>query len=264
MSPESYQIVIGIVVIIIVLLIAVAFIFILVTYANKKKKLFLKEKQILQSQYQQSLLQSQLEIQEQTFNHISKEIHDNLGIVASVIKINLNTIQLNNPAQSQEKINETKELVKQLILDLKLLTLNLSSDRITQLGLLQLLYADVDRINKSGVFNLILNANGNPYRMEPDKEIILYRMSQEILNNAIKYSGANNVAISLYFHEKNFILTVQDDGIGFNAAELLKTGLQKGHNGLHNLQKRSALINAQLTVTSTPGKGTNISIDLPL
>lgn len=223
-----------------------------------------KEKQILESQFFQTLLQSQLEIQEQTFEHVSKEIHDNLGQVASLIKINLNTLQLHERQKAEENIKETKELVRHLILDLKLLSLNLSSERITAMGLIKLLETDIERINKTGLFSIKLQQEGISYRLEKDKEIILYRMSQEILNNMVKHSQAVNVYITLKFTKKSFILDFIDDGIGFNAEEMLKEGVKRGSTGLHNLQKRSALINANLTVESSPRKGTNIRIELPL
>jgi signal transduction histidine kinase len=239
------------------------FIILLGLLYSKKQVKNKMEREKMRAEFHQSLLQSQLEIQEQTFEHISKEIHDNLGQVASVIKINLNTLDLDERQKADEKIAASKELVKQLILDLKLLSLNLSSDRIAQMGLLRLLQTDVDRISKSGIFSINLQQQGAPYRLETDKETILYRMGQEVLNNMVKHSKAANVLVTMKFNEKSFILDFIDDGIGFNAGEILKDGLQRGSNGLHNLQKRSALINATLTVKSTPGKGTNISIELP-
>ena len=240
------------------------FIIVLGLLYSKKQQKNKAEKEKMKTAFQQSTLQSQLEIQEQTFEHIAKEIHDNLGTTASIIKINLNTLPLEQPQKAAEKIAATKELVIQLIHDLKLLTLNLSSDRIAEMGLLQLLRQDVERIRKSNIFSVTLNIYGRPCRFETGKETIVYRMCQEILNNIIKHSGATQVQTDVIFQEKNIILNFIDDGIGFNAGERLKTGLQKGSNGLHNLQKRAGLINAALTIKSTPGKGTSISIELPV
>ena len=85
-----------------------------------------KENQELKAQFDQELLKSKLEIQEQTLQHISREIHDNLGQVASLIKINLNTLQLEDNSKAGDKIEYTRELVRQLITDLKLLSSTLN------------------------------------------------------------------------------------------------------------------------------------------
>ncbi|MCW3093357.1 MAG: sensor histidine kinase [Ferruginibacter sp.] len=228
-------------------------------YVRRKTK-FLKEKQLMHNQFQQELLKSQIEIQEQTFQHISRELHDNLGQVASLIKINLNTLQLPAEHAATVKIENTKELTRQLIADIKSLSVSLASDRIAQTGFEKAIETDVDRLNKTGEFIASFRQYGSLPEISDAKQLILYRMSQEILNNMIKHSSAKQIEISLHATEKLIKLAFNDDGIGFNVEEQMNTP----GAGLRNLQSRALLINAQLQIQSSPGNGTQITIELPL
>ncbi|MFT3748653.1 MAG: ATP-binding protein [Agriterribacter sp.] len=236
------------------------FLIIYVNIYNEKKNKHLKEKESLKAHFSQTLLQSQLEIQDQTLQHISRELHDNLGQIASLIKINLNTIQLENTAKAAQKIEDTKELIRQLITDLKGLSVRLNSDRITQFGLIKTLQAETERINSTDAFSASFEATGTDPTLTPEKSIILYRMIQEIINNIIKHSEAKHIDIKLNATENLFTLVFRDDGIGFNVEEKLNNS----GAGLLNLQNRAKLINAQLTIQSTPGNGTVFTIQMPL
>ena len=227
---------------------------------QKRKKNLLKESEDLKQEFAQQLLLSQLEIKEQTLNHISQELHDNLGQVASLIKINLNTLSFQDLEKAASKIEHTKEITRQLIADIKSLSVSLGANRIAQTGLVKALETEVERLNRTDAFVAGLSQQGNMPLLPQDKSIILYRMSQEILNNMVKHSGAKHLSILLHGMEKLFILEFNDDGAGFDvAAKKLSGGA-----GLNNLENRARLINAQLIMESTSGKGTRVRIELPI
>ena len=96
----------------------------------KRRKQHQDEKVALATQFKETLLKSQLEIREQTLQNISQELHDNLGQIASLIKINLNLITLENKERKDPKIEETKALTQQLITDLKTISANLNGSLI--------------------------------------------------------------------------------------------------------------------------------------
>ncbi|MBG9377179.1 sensor histidine kinase [Panacibacter sp. DH6] len=214
----------------------------------------------MQKLYAEQLLQSQLEIQEQTLQHISKELHDNLGQVASLIKINLYTIGLDEKDKAAQKLDDTRELTKQLITDLKALSVSLGADRIAQTGLAKALETEIDRLNKTGQFKATFEQQGILPNVHNDTAIILYRMAQEVLNNMVKHSNAQHITFKLSFIDNLIILAISDDGNGFDIDEQMKNG---NGAGLHNLQKRATLINATLTMQSIIGQGTQVTIELP-
>lgn len=257
-TPEEifYSVIAGV---LLMIFIGLIFILSIVRYQNRLHK-HQQEKLKLQEDFSTTLLQSQLEIQEQTFQHISRELHDNLGQVASLIKINLTTLKLDDAAKASEKIEDTKELTRQLIGDIKSLSVSMNSDRITQSGLAKALEMEVGRLNKTGLFNAYYKQTGIVPVIKNDTTMILYRMVQEILNNMVKHSEAKSICVNLTVSESLFILALSDDGKGFNMDEQLKSG----GSGLQNLQKRAALINAKLYMQSSPGNGTSVSVELPL
>lgn len=224
-----------------------------------RQQAFLKEKIELESRFSQALLQSKLEIQEQTLQQIGRELHDNLGQVASLIKINLNTLKLDNIDKAIEKIENTKDLTRQLIADIKSLSISLNSNGIIQTGLPNVLQNEVNQINKTGLLTATFTQSGSLPEIKTDTAIILYRMSQEILNNMLKHSNATQIAINLTVTGNLFILAFSDDGDGFDIDEQMKNG----GSGLHNLQLRANLISAKLSIQSSLNKGTLTTIELP-
>ncbi len=236
-----------------------AFIMLFIFFYQKRHNSHIAEKQLLQTQFHQTLLQSQIEIQEQTLRHISRELHDNLGLAATLIKINLNTLKLDDAAATAEKVEATKDLTRQLITDIKSLSVSLSSDRIAQTGIVKALQTEAERVNKTGLFTANFVFDGNPPNIENDKAIILYRMAQEVLNNSIKHSHAKQISINLTVSESLFTLAISDDGNGFDLSKHSSSG-----SGLTNLQQRASLINASLSMQSSPGNGSRVFIEMPI
>lgn len=242
-----------------ILFFALSIIFLFIAFKNKNNQ-SIREKEEAERYFAQTLLQSQLEIKEQTLRHIAFELHDNLGQIASLIKINLNTLHLNEPEKAIEKIEATKELTRQLIADLKSLSVSLNGDRISQLGLVKGLHDEVERINRTGLLTVSLDVPESFPPLAESPTIIVYRMVQEVLNNIVKHSQATSVQISLKVVENLFTLVIRDNGVGFNPEDKMKSG----GSGLLNLQSRARLIQAAFSIESSPGQGTRISIALPL
>ncbi len=260
MRLENEEIIVTIIVgTILTLFFALIIVFLFVLF-NSKNRLSIKERAIARKNFEESLLQSQLEIKEQTLRHIAYELHDNLGQVASLIKINLNTLQLGDEVKASQKIEDTKELVRQLIHDVKSLSISLNSDRVSQMGIVRGVESEAERLNKLGHFAVSTTTTGGTPVIDSSKTIIFYRMVQEILNNIVKHSEASTVTISMHSSEKMFTLVCVDNGVGFNVDEKIGSG----GSGLTNLQNRAKMINAQVSIQSRIGEGTTMSIELPL
>jgi signal transduction histidine kinase len=236
---------------------------IVITIVQYKKRSYrhMLEKEQMKAEFSEALLQTHLEIKEQTLQNVARELHDNVGQTASLIKIYLNTLTMNNPTTADgEKVDQMKELMKQLIYDIKVISVGLNGDRVARLGVSQALKGEIDRLNKSGQYECSLVATGEPPVIDDNTTVILFRMGQEILNNSTKHSEAKHIHISLTSQKKLFKLEFRDDGRGFDVAEVSA----KGGSGLLNLRTRARLIGAQLTIESTPEDGTTVIIELPL
>ena len=227
--------------------------------AKEKQNEMLLKQQKERSYFQQTLLQTQLEIQEQTLKNISQEIHDNIGQVLSLAKLNLNRIDIDRPVELEQKITDSKELVSKAIHDLRDLSKSLHTDNITAIGLIKAIEAELGIIEKTGSHKTTLQIDGNVKRLDSQKELILFRIVQEVLNNIIRHAEANLVLVKVVFNEDKVELQITEDGKGFNTETTHETGL-----GMRNMYNRAKLINASFTVNSVVNQGTTALIRLPI
>ncbi len=218
-----------------------------------------RENEILKAKYAVEIQKVQLEMQEQTLKHISRELHDNIGHIASLAKINLNTISADSvPFEEFRKIENSKNLIRQMIYNIKRLSVELNSDHILRKGLLPAIERLVARLRETGLYCVELDHSESFPNIKDDKALVLYRMIQEIVNNVIKHSHASVLKIRLTCSPKTNILSISDNGIGFDTSAMTKsTG-----SGLFNLYDRAKLIGAQLDIHSDSSRGTTITIFL--
>jgi two-component system NarL family sensor kinase len=222
----------------------------------------LKEKEEIKNAFEQEILKAQLEMQEQTLHTISQEIHDNIGQVLSLAKLNLNTILLADDNPAAPKINTTKELVGKAIQDLRNLSKSLNTDHISQKKLSAALQLELDMIQKTGVFKTSLHVEGTEEPIDPQKQLIIFRMVQEALQNIIKHARASYIAVVLKYLPDNLVLSIQDDGIGFDLAALQNSELKEKGAGIGNMYHRARLIGADISIQSHLGKGTLTQLSL--
>jgi two-component system, NarL family, sensor kinase len=236
----------------VVLLLVGFFIAVLVLLYNKRYKAHLMEKELLQSQFTQTLLQTQLEIQEQTLHQVGQEIHDNTGQLLSLIKLNIATTDVNKPEKAREKLSDTLGLVSQVITGIRQLSHTLDTGFIGRQGLQAAIAYQLQLVEKTGAYTTQLEVVGAEQRLDNQKELILFRMVQETLNNMMKHASATRLTAQLCYEPARLRITLTDNGTGFGAAS------QNQGIGL------AQLIGAHFEVNSQPGKGTQTVIQLPV
>ncbi|TAH03084.1 MAG: sensor histidine kinase [Sphingobacteriales bacterium] len=243
------------------LIICSFFLFFLFLY-QKKQTSYRYQTQLLQTQFSQTLLQTQLEIQEQTLKNISQEIHDNIGQVLSLAKLNINTMSGASAEVLEEKITTSKELISKAIQDLRDLSRSLNTDYIIEVGVISAVAYEMDLMSKAGVCTTKLTMHGDSYRLEPNKELIIFRIVQEVFHNIIKHAKAKHITTNVHFTPTIFEMVITDDGIGFDANTITH---QNGKGlGLRNMHNRAAMIGGQFHLTSTLQQGTTVVIALPV
>ena len=245
------------------LLLGCVLIFFLLYYRNSKNKQLL-EKENMKVSFQRNLLQTQLEIQEQTLNTISQEIHDNIGQILSLAKLNLGTMDLQKPERLQQKIDDSRVLVGKAIQDLRDLSRSLNTDYVQQMGLQRAIEYELELLRKAGKHETRMDIQGAVYRLETQKELILFRIVQEILNNVIKHANASRITVQLNYKPELFILSVADNGEGFDISLLKETENSKFGIGIKNMHNRAKLIGAEYSITSSKDNGTQVHISLPM
>lgn len=236
---------------------------IILLHSRKVNRLF-KEQLSLKMQYEQGILQSRLEVSEQVRVEVARELHDNISTLSSLIKINLNLINPNDSSEKNEKyIHESRELIKVLITEVKQLSVSLNSDRINALGLSQSLKNEIVRLEKLNLFSIIYQVNGEEWIISPDRQIIIFRVCQELLHNILKHAYPKNVSVRLDFANEKLEINMQDDGKGFDMSLQNREVSGTDGSGLINLPNRIKLIGGTIYWDSAPGKGTRSIVQIP-
>ena len=233
------------------------FVVLFLSFFFKKQQKNQQEKTALKTAYDQEILKSQIEVQNQTLQHIGQELHDNIGQLLSVAKINLNILEESDNSE-HEYIKQTNEIISQSINDLRALTKSLDGDFVHDFGLEESISHELQRIRKTKRFNTEISVLGTKRKLGYEIEIVLFRIVQEILNNAIKHSKAKNIDIILHYFPTSFELTVKDNGKGFELGNVQSKSINSSGAGLRNMQRRMELIGGKCTINSVLGQGTEI------
>jgi two-component system, NarL family, sensor kinase len=246
-----------------VLLLIIFIVTILFLYQKRQHK---QEKELatLKDVYEQEVLRSQLEIQENTFKNIGQELHDNIGQLLSVVKLSLSGLPIEKEHPSFEPLLHTKQILNQALADMSSLTKSLHTDRVTMVGLTESIKLELNSLSKSGLIKVDFSAIGDEYDLDKQTSIFLFRIFQEVANNILKHAQATTLSVLVAYEPAFFLLEIADDGIGFDVEEKNKSSTATRGVGLTSMHNRAQLIGANFILKSIPNAGTTVTIELPL
>lgn len=241
------------------LLLAGSLFFFFLTY---QKRLLKKQLEInkIQSEQQEIILQNTISAQEKERKRIARDLHDEVGAMLSVVKLNINRIEKKSEQNdAKQLINETRNYIDEVILQVRRISRALLPPSLETLGLFAAVEELANWINKTGQVKVQCFSLGNPCRFDLQKELALFRIIQELVNNSLKHSGGDQIIILSRFRGNSVAFLISDNGKGFQINEMQQTGL-----GLKNLESRTKMIGAKIKIHSAPGKGTRAIIGLKL
>lgn len=227
-----------------------------VLYFNKRKSSLLAEKKAIKEEYEQQLLKSRIEIQELTYQQIGKELHDNVGQLLSTSRMLLGLTEraLNSPPDTLLTANAT---LGTAINELRSLSKSLDKEWLEQFNFVENLNTEIARINAGNTLSIRFSYD-HQLDLNADQQIILFRIVQEAIQNAIKHAYPESISISAIHDEGLLYISVIDDGKGFEA------GMHSPGMGLSNMKHRCQLLGGTINWTSHEGKGTVINISIPI
>ena len=242
----------------IVLLIFIAGIVIFVLQFRQKKMQYEKEKKLADEQHEKDLLNTQLNIQHQTMQHIGSEIHDSVGQKLTLASLYINQInQANRFPELNPKIATIGNLINESLEELRTLSKTLNNPALAQTGLIELLKEEARQINSSGVCQIALHFSGSMPDILPSEKNIIFRILQEFIQNSLKHSGCSLISIHVTNAIHELHITAMDDGKGFDLT-VTSEGI-----GLSNMKRRAQQIGASLSLQSSSTEGTSLNLHLP-
>ncbi len=206
--------------------------------------------------FEKQLMRSQIEVQEATLSVLGKELHDNVGQLLSSTKMLLGVTErkLENPPDTLLIADET---LGKAIQELRSLSKSLDKEWLEQFNFIDNLAAEASRINTSGDLSISFSHPAF-LPLNAEKQIILFRIVQEAIQNALKHAHAKTIHITVAEISEALIITIADDGQGFNIKNHKFNGV-----GISNIRNRTALLGGTAQWDSSE-TGTTILIQLPI
>lgn len=205
-----------------------------------------------------------LEVQEAERRHVAIELHDELGQLLTAIKINLQSSERFKDRVPGEHHAENIRIVEDALQQVRRLALALRPSMLDDLGLAPALRWMAEQSATRNGFTTQFHIARLPDRLAPDIEVACFRIVQEALTNIARYAQARQVVINLRQEGQTMVLSVQDDGRGFDVAAMRAGALAGGSMGVLGMQERAALIGGQFDIQSTPGHGSTVRVHFPL
>jgi signal transduction histidine kinase len=213
--------------------------------------------------YQKQLkaLAAELSIaEEQERRRIAIGVHDNLGQRLAMAKLNLQVLKesVSQPS-AKEAIDSECDTMDEILSDIRALTFELSNPVLYEFGLEAAVksWLENEMGNKTGPEFKFVSA-GEKVALDEDIKVVLFKAIRELLTNTVKHAGAGTVKVSIKRHGMEVVVTVEDDGAGFDASNLGLPSGTRGGFGLFNIRERLEYMGGQMEIASGPGKGTRI------
>jgi signal transduction histidine kinase len=226
-----------------------------------KQRLQQNQMQIMVQQQEIRELKAIMDGEEKERTRMARELHDSAMVEFSVVKMNLNTL-LNEPDENlkKENLHQVQLQLNGAISGLRNTAHNLMPDMLLQEGLLEALYYFCNNLQRNSHVQINLEHYGTIPPLQPQFELSVYRIVQELMQNMIKHARATEAIVQLSCHEDMLHITVEDNGIGIEEDQLPRS---KGM-GLKSIQARMRTLNGQMEIDSKKGIGTTLTLEFDI
>lgn len=241
------------------LVVASLIVYLFVIQRMKINRQYLERQQLL-LQVENKELAVCFEERELTMTQVSKEVHDHIGQLSHLSRMHLHEIEAHatDPYQLQ-LIKYVSGLLDQIISNTNHIGHSLNSDFIKKRGLARVLEDDLEQIKASTAIACYMHVEGKR-NLEPEKQLLVYRIAQEAIHNTLKHAAASLLEIDLVYTESHFKMRVHDNGKGFDIEQVK----EKGTMGLLNMEQRANLLKGKLAIDTASGNGCIINLEVPI
>ena len=238
---------------------------------TKRKKGQLEIERLTKASFEEKMSQQKIissmiiENQEKEQNRIAKDVHDGIGQMLTGLKYNLESIDIKDIDKTATKIEHLKELTSDIIKGVRTATFNLTPPELSDYGIVPAITKLTKELSKlTGKEIIFYNKTDFSRRLDSLAEINIYRITQEAVNNAIKYADSTHILVSLSSSKNILSIVVDDNGKGFDPSKVTRVKAGDGGMGMTFMQERINYINGRLFLTSEIGKGTRVTFNVPI
>ncbi|SFW19380.1 sensor histidine kinase [Chitinophaga sancti] len=210
-------------------------------------------------QLQRERIVAEITILENERKRIAADLHDSMGPLLSTIKLNINSVQVNDE-HDKMVIAKSGTYIDDVIRGLRQISHNLLPATLERKGLVDALHEFIRQVSVKAQLDIRFHTSGQ-ISIPPEKEIHVFRIIQEITHNTLKHAKATQLQIVLSREDGFFLVLVKENGVGFDVGRVKaeSTGL-----GMKSLAIRTDILNGSLVIESVLGQGTNYFIKIPV
>jgi two-component system sensor histidine kinase UhpB len=201
---------------------------------------------------------SALAAQEAERLRVARELHDEIGQTLTAVMLQAERAADGDPALAAAELGRLADAVRESLDEVRRIARELRPEALDDLGLVNALIALCSRMDAQGDLRVRRELQGGLPPLPSDVELVIYRVAQESLTNALRHAGADNATVSLTADAEQIVLSVEDDGEGMPAE------LPRGTAGIAGMRERALLVGGQLSIESRPGRGTEVRLTVPL
>lgn len=201
--------------------------------------------------FEKELRQVETEVSENMMGQFAQELHDNIGQLLTALHIQVENQKLDHPELS-ESFKPVEIYLSEINQQLRMLSRTFNNDYIGRVGLVAAIQLEVDRLRTLKRFEVQFEQLPGPSNLEKNQELMVFRIFQEIVQNALRHSSANLLSVSIQNTGADFQLTVRDNGKGFDKEDILQSNKA---SGLRNILKRAKLAGVECSITTSTGQG---------
>ncbi len=243
-------------------------VFVIIYQQQQLKQKYEQHKQIqeLKNEMQRQMLESALEVQEVERVRIAKDLHDEVGAMLSVTKMSFNQLlrKIDNAEDLATMGKQTRELLEQSISQVRRISKELVPSTLEEFGLISSVDEFIQKVHLASTMAFVFSHEGIDVKHRFDRkiELTIYRLIQELVNNALKHAEATEITLLLTTKDNKIIFTFTDNGKGFNF-EAVRSDKKSGL-GLRNMASRLNVLNGLIDIKSVLGQGTQTTIEIPI
>lgn len=242
------------------ILLVMVFAFMVVFLIAYKRNMRIQKAMLdLENIHHLDMISSNLKVLEDERQRFAQDLHDEIGASLSAIRLYVSSMDRTaQEAELKSKLQEVKQTIDQSMASTRRIAYNLLPPTLEMMGLGAVVNDLADSLKKSPVSVLVDVQQGLP-RLDYQRELILYRIIQELVSNTLKHAQATQVNIQLSFDDTTYRIKYVDDGKGFDMAQIANKGM-----GLVNMKNRLSIVGGTLSMFTAPQKGFEVRLEIPL
>lgn len=240
------------------LVLAMAIVFFVIFYQKRMLESRLNQQRI-ETEYQQKMMLASLESQENERRRVAGDLHDSIGAMLSTIRVSLSTM-MRQEAVNTQSVGQAKQMLDDTIDSVRRISRDLMPATLEKFGISYALKEMCEQYTTVSGVEIKFSESGEPVAINKNSEIMIFRITQEFINNSIKHSKAKSIVTDLQWSSE-LLVSISDDGVGFDMQQTKNSG--KGL-GLFNMENRASMLGANLSFSSIVGSGTKAVMRVPL